>query len=197
MADQLGKLIIISGPSGAGKSTVVSRLICECPLPLKLSISATTRPIRSDDKPGENYIFLEEQQFKAKIEANEFLEYVEVFGRGHWYGTLREQVSTGLQRGNWIILEIDVEGAAKVKQNYPDAVSIFIHPGSIHELERRLRNRATEDEAALQRRLEVAAHEMEAAVVYDHVITNSKVENTVTEICRLLIKLSDTAIENS
>ena len=196
MSEQQGKLIIISGPSGVGKSTVVARLIEQCPLPLKLSVSATTRPARPEDRPGENYIFLSEAEFRQKVANGEFLEYVEVFGRGHWYGTLREPVSSGLKQANWIILEIDVEGAAKVKQNFPDAISIFIHPGSLEELERRLRGRATEKEADLERRLEVASEELEAAIVYDHIVTNHTVDQTVGDICQLLAKESDSPIEN-
>ena len=176
---------------------MVSRLIDQCPLPLKLSISATTRPVRSDDRPGENYIFLSDAEFRKKVDDGEFLEFVEVFGRGHWYGTLRNQVSTGLELGNWIILEIDVEGAAKVKRCYPDSISFFIHPGSMQELELRLRGRATEDETDLARRLEVASHELEAAVVYDHVVTNQNIDQAVAEICQLLVEAMDSPIENS
>jgi guanylate kinase len=190
-----GKLVIISGPSGAGKSTVVKQLIEQCTVPLKLSISATTRPVRGDDKPGKNYIFLSDDEFQQKVKQGEFLEYVEVFGRGHWYGTLSEQVSTGLDAGYWIILEIDVEGAQKAKKHYPDAVSIFIHPGSLDELERRLRGRGTEQEEAIARRLEVASHEMEAAVVYDHTVVNQTIEQTVEDICQLLVQSSDSKIE--
>ena len=194
---QPGKLIVISGPSGAGKSTVVSRLINECPLPLELSVSATTRPARGDDEPGKNYIFLSDKEFQEKVKQGEFLEYVEVFGRGHWYGTLREQVSSGLDAGNWIILEIDVEGAQKAKQAYSESISIFIHPGSLEELERRLRGRGTEHEDAIARRLEVASHELEAAVLYDHIVVNSTIEQTVEDVCQLLIQASDTKIEKS
>ncbi len=193
----MGRLVIISGPSGVGKSTVVSRLIAECGLPLKLSISATTRPIRSDDNPGQNYIFLSEEEFQSRIQAGAFLEYAEVFGRGHWYGTLKDQVTTGLNQGNWIILEIDVDGAQQVKTAYPDVVSIFIHPGSLEELERRLRGRATDDELAITRRLEVASQELDASLAYDHIVTNITVDQTVTDICNLLNQIADTKLSNS
>ena len=106
----LGQLIILSGPSGAGKSTVVRRLLDECDLPLKLSISATTRGPRLGEQDGQQYFFMSDEEFQRCREAGEFLECMEVFGLGHWYGTLREQVTTGLKAGNWVILEIDVQG---------------------------------------------------------------------------------------
>ena len=191
-----GNLIIISGPSGVGKSTVVSNLISECPLPLKLSVSATTRPQRGDDRPGKNYIFLSDEEFQQRIKAGDFLEYAEVFGRGHWYGTLKDQVSTGLEQGDWIILEIDVEGAQSIKNQFSDAISIFIHPGSLEELERRLKGRATDDQQAIQRRLEVARTELDASVAYDHIVTNHSVEQTVADICKILLGASDAQLQN-
>lgn len=189
-----GKLIIISGPSGVGKSTVVSKLIESCSLPLELSISATTRPVRDDDRPGENYIFLDEAEFKRRVKDNEFLEYVEVFGIGHWYGTLRAQVADGLQAGKWIVLEIDVEGAAKVMKNYSDVVSLFIHPGSIEELEKRLRGRGTNDETSIARRLAVAQDELDASSIYQHIVQNKTVEQTVNDICEILKKNADQTV---
>lgn len=189
-----GKLVIISGPSGVGKSTVVSKLIESCSLPLELSISATTRPIRDDDRPGENYIFLGEDEFKQRVEKNEFLEYVEVFGIGHWYGTLRQQVAEGLEAGKWIVLEIDVEGAAKVMRNHTDVVSIFIHPGSIEELERRLRGRGTNDEESIAKRLAVAKDELDASSIYEDIVQNKTVDQTVHDICEILKKSADQAV---
>ncbi len=192
MADTLpGKLVIVSGPSGVGKSTIVKRLIEICPLPLELSISATTRPIRQDDRPGENYVFMKPEEFHKRVKNGEFLECVEVFGRGYWYGTRREQVISGLESGKWIILEIDVEGAAEVLKSYPTAITIFVHAGSIEELEKRLRRRGTEDEQSIKRRIEVAMNELEASSIYEHIVINQSVEQTVREICELLKKNAD------
>lgn len=183
-----GNLVVISGPSGVGKTTVLRELIEKCPLPLQMSVSATTRPIRPGEVEGVNYYYLTDEEFKQRKEAGEFLECVEVFGRGHWYGTLRETVSTGLNQGKWVILEIDVIGATKILENFPDATTIFIHPGSIEELEKRLRGRGTEDETALLRRLEVARGELDMAHIYQYIVNNQTVDQTVEDICQLLVK---------
>lgn len=182
-----GKLVIISGPSGVGKSTIVKQLLQQCELPLELSISATTRPPRADDQPGVNYHFMTAEEFRERVVNEEFLEYVEVFGRGYWYGTLKEQVSTGLNRGKWIILEIDIAGAAKVLQAHPEALTIFIHPGNLSELQRRLEKRGTETPESLARRLEVAQQELSAASNYQNIVTNNTVDQAVTSICQLLL----------
>ena len=183
-----GKLIIISGPSGVGKSTVVKQLIQQCELPLELSVSATTRPRRADDQAGVNYHFLTDEEFQRRAANGDFLEYVEVFGRGYWYGTLKDQVSTGLNSGKWIILEIDIEGAAKVLKLYPDALTIFIHPGNLEQLQRRLEKRGTETPDSLARRLEVAKQELAAASNYQNIVINKTVEQAVKSICQLLLK---------
>lgn len=183
-----GKLVIISGPSGVGKTTVLGQLFKKCTLPLIPSVSATTRPQRPGETEGASYHYQTDEQFQKHRKNDEFLECVEVFGYGHWYGTLREPVTTGLQAGNWIVLEIDVEGAAKVLKFYPDAITIFIHPGSLAELERRLRGRGTETESVLQRRLDVAKRELDASGTYQHIVINESVEQTVDDICQLLIQ---------
>ena len=181
-----GQLVIISGPSGVGKTTVLRLLFENCPLPLVPSVSATTRPHRVGETEGSSYYYLTAEEFQRRRERGDFLECVEVFGRGHWYGTLREPVATSLKKGKWIVLEIDVVGAATVLQYYPESISIFIHPGSLTELERRLRGRGTESETALSRRLEVARNELDASSNYQHIVTNLSVEQTATDICRLL-----------
>jgi guanylate kinase len=184
---QPGRLIIISGPSGAGKSTVVRQLLVDCPLPLQLSISATTRSPRPGEVDGTDYQFISRDEFTALQQRDAFLECKEVFGNGHWYGTLRDQVVTSLNQGKWVILEIDVQGAlAILARDEFDPITLFIHPGSMDELERRLRTRGTESEAAITRRLETAAEEMRYMHRYQYEIINGSVETAVAEICQIL-----------
>jgi guanylate kinase len=186
MSKTEGKLAIISGPSGAGKSTVVKQLLTACPLPLELSISATTRPPRAGEKDGVDYFFLSREEFARRKSADEFLECKEVFGRGDWYGTLRSAVTAGLNAGKWVLLEIDVEGAMSVIAQRPDVTTIFLHPGGLAELERRLRARGTESEESIRRRLEVASHELTFRDRYRHEVINRTVPEAVREICQIL-----------
>jgi len=184
-----GRLVIISGPSGAGKSTVVRRLIQQCDLPLRLSISATTRRPRSGEMDGIDYFFMDQEAFDRCREEDGFLECKEVFGLGYWYGTLREQVASGLSRGHWVILEIDVQGAlAILDQHELQAISIFLHPGGIEELEHRLRNRKTESEEEICARLETACSEMRYMHRYQYEVVNDSVDNAVDEICQKLMQ---------
>ena len=186
MADTRGKLVIISGPSGAGKSTVVRELLDHCPLPLRLSVSATTRSPRPGEEHGVEYHFLTKEEFLHRRAAGEFLEWKEVFGRGDYYGTLESEALNRLRAGEWVILEIDVEGAAAVLEKYPDTITFFIHPGSVEELERRLRFRGTESEASIQRRLEVAGREMACRSRYRYEVINDILERAADEICKIL-----------
>ena len=181
------RLIVVSGPSGAGKTTVMKRVFERRPIPLAQSVSATTRPPRPGECDGQDYFFLSDEEFRRRLAAGEFLEAVEVFGRGHWYGTLQNEVRAGLAAGRWVVLEIDVEGAAKVMRQFPDAVTIFVRPGSEAELERRLRGRGTEAEEALQRRLQRARHELAQAHRYRYVVINDALERAVEEICGILL----------
>lgn len=187
---QTGRLVVISGPSGAGKSTVVRDLLSQCPLPLALSVSATTRQPRPGEVDGVNYFFLSPEEFDRRRAAGEFLECKEVFGRGDWYGTLQSQVASGLAAGKWVLLEIDVEGALAVLAQCPDVLTIFLHSGSLEELERRLRQRNTETEASIRRRLEVARRELSLADRYHHQVINRDVPQAVADICEILSRHS-------
>jgi guanylate kinase len=183
-----GRLLIVSGPSGVGKSTVLRRLMNECPLPLAMSVSATTRLPRAGEKNGVDYHFLSREEFTQKRSNDEFLECQEVFSGGDWYGTLRDEVNAGLARGDWLILEIDVAGARDVLRLYPSAISIFLDPGSLEELEARLRRRNTETEESIQRRLATARHEMQQINLYSHRVINDTLDNAVAKICELLLE---------
>jgi guanylate kinase len=188
-----GKLVIVSGPSGAGKSSVLNRVLGECSLPLRLSVSATTRAPRPNEKDGREYRFLSHEEFERQREADQFLECMEVFGRGDWYGTLAGPVAQGLEAGDWVVLEIDVQGMQSVVERIPEAITVFLHPGSIDELETRLRKRGTEDEENLKRRLEVARKELEYLPRYRYEVINDTMDRAVQEICSILLGESEHA----
>ena len=181
-----GQLVILSGPSGVGKSTVLKKVLERMGNRLNLSVSATTRPPRPEEVDGRDYHFLSPAEFARRQAANDFLECMEVYGRGHWYGTLLEEVRSGLATGEWVVLEIDVAGARQALQHYPEAVTIFIGPTSVAELERRLRGRGTEQEEAIRRRLEVARREVQQSHLYDFQVINETVPQAVDEVCDIL-----------
>jgi len=181
-----GKLIVISGPSGSGKSTVLKRVFDECGLPLTWSVSATTRSPRPGEVEGKDYHFLSQDQFQQRREAGEFLESFEVYGQGHWYGTLASEVAPRLDRGDWVVLEIDVIGTMAVLDRYPDAITIFVRPSSIEELDRRLTARGTETREAIDRRLDVARREMKSIDRYRHEVVNDDVDQAVEQLCDIL-----------
>jgi guanylate kinase len=183
---RLGHLVVVSGPSGAGKTTLLRRLFSDCPLPLVMSVSATTRAPRPGEIDGVDYHFLSREEFARRRQAGEFLECCEVYGRGDWYGTLKSEVTPSLRDGKWVVLEIDVEGTLAVLREHPQALTIFIKPASSDELERRLRDRGTETEAALARRLEVARREMDYIDRYRHQVVNDDLERAVRELCDIL-----------
>jgi guanylate kinase len=155
-------------------------------LPLRLSVSATTRAPRQGEREGEDYYFLSPDEFSRRRQAGEFLECCEVFGRGHWYGTLAAEVLPKLATGLWVILEIDVQGAMAILDRFPQAITIFVQPDSWESLEARLRGRATETEEQIEGRLAVARRELAAAGRYEHQVINQTVAAAVETICRLL-----------
>src|SRR5215211_760172 len=183
------RLIVLSGPSGVGKSTVLRRLVARYPDRLRLSISATTRKPRPSETDGIDYYFLTPEEFARRRQASEFLESCEVFGRGHWYGTLLSEVRPSPDDPKWVILDIDVDGAEKVRDKFPDVPTIFLRPSSEAELERRLRARGTESEEAIARRLEVARRELARANQYKYQVVNDTVDRAVEEIGEILKNL--------
>jgi guanylate kinase len=181
-----GRLVVISGPSGAGKTSVMRLVHQACTVPLARSVSATTRSPRPDEIDGIDYHFLPNGEFAKRRERGDFVECFEVFGQSYWYGTLWTEVTTGLNAGKWVVLEIDVQGALAVTERFSDAITIFIRPNSRQELERRLRGRGTETEEAIQRRLAQADHELAQANRYQYQVINDDMDQAVRDICDIL-----------
>ena len=181
-----GKLVVLSGPSGAGKTTVLRQLLQHAPVPLVFSVSATTRAPRPGEADGVDYHFLSDEEFARRRHRREFLECFQVFGRDHWYGTLLSDVTPSLEAGKWVILDIDVQGGLAVIERYPEATTIFLRPPSLEVLEARLRQRHTETEEAVQRRLSQARQELAVADQYRHQVVNDELDRAVQEICDIL-----------
>lgn len=186
MSKKVGKVIIISGPSGVGKGTLLKRVFAESGLPLVMSVSATTRKPRPGEKDGVHYRFLDAANFENRKNNGEFLECFEVFATGTWYGTLKSDVENVLANGEWAVLEIDVQGAFAVKKIYPDALTVFVEPKSVEVLKERLRGRGTENEEAMNRRLETALKELEYAGQFQFSVINDDLETAVKELTEIL-----------
>ncbi len=172
-------MLIVSGPSGVGKGTVNGMLLAD-EEHWVLSISVTTRSRRPTEIDGREYYFISREEFLRHRDNGDFLEWAEVFG--DYYGTLRIPVEESLDLGFNVLLEIDVQGALQVKENWPDALYVFLAPPSMEELERRLRNRGTEREEQIQRRLKTAEWEMTMRHHFDHIIVNDDVTEAFTEL---------------
>lgn len=179
MSTDRGLLVVLSGPSGVGKGTVHRRLR-ELRDDVVLSVSATTRPPRPGDVDGVEYRFVSDDEFDAMIEAGAFLEHATYAGRR--YGTPRESVEPFLAKGMVVLLDIEVQGAIQIRQRVPEAVLVMLLPPSLRELERRLRNRGTEDEATVQRRLTRAKEEIDTRTSFDVTIVNGDIDRCVEEL---------------
>jgi guanylate kinase len=182
------RIVIVSGPSGAGKTTVMRKVFGHVPIPLVASVSATTRSPRPGEVDGKDYHFLTNDDFQLHRQRGDFLECFEVFGKGHWYGTLWSEVTAGFQDGKWVVLEIDVQGALAVLKRFPAAISIFIRPSSLAELERRMRERGSETEEEIKQRLSRAEEELTFAPQYNYQVINDRIGHAVQEICNILTK---------
>jgi guanylate kinase len=173
------RLFVIAAPSGAGKTTLVKAMVDRNP-ELEFSISYTTREKRVNEVEGKDYFFVDEDKFQALKKKGELLESALVFD--NHYGTSRSQVEQQLANGKHVILEIDWQGARQVRESKPDCVTIFILPPSRHELERRLRDRKTDSEAVIKRRLRDANGDMSHWSEFDYVIINDNLDSAVSEL---------------
>ena len=177
------QIVVLSGPSGSGKSTIVRELLRQSPVKLTLSVSATTRPPRQGEVHGRDYYFLSPDEFKQRRERGEFLEFAEVHSTGNWYGTLRSELDRAKSEQAWALLEIDVQGAKSVLEQYPQAISIFL---TTSDFEQRLRSRGTESEAVIQQRLATAKRELESATMYGHQVLNDDLQTAVQHVVEIL-----------
>ncbi|MBK16879.1 MAG: guanylate kinase [Prochlorococcus sp. SP3034] len=177
------KLIIITGPSGVGKGTVIKEVL-NMNDKFWLSISATTRKARQGEINGEHYYFLSKEEFQEMIKDNLLLEWAEF--AGNYYGTPLESIRKKIENDNKVILEIEVEGARQIKEKFPNSLSIFILPPNIKELENRIRNRATENEASITKRLDRSKFEISCSKNFDFIITNENIEETVKMVYHII-----------
>jgi guanylate kinase len=174
---------VLSSPSGGGKSTIARHLL-EAREDVTFSISATTRAPRTGERDGREYHFLDRATFERRAGAGEFLEWAE-YG-GNLYGTLLAEVQRGLEAGKHVVLDIEVQGARQVRDRFPDSVHVFVLPPSAPQLAARLKDRNTEDQAALRRRLTIAADELLAAREYDFAVVNDDVVEAVAQVAAIL-----------
>lgn len=183
-----GLLIVMSGPSGVGKGTVREKIINDPKLNLFYSISMTTRAMRAGEKDGREYFFVSQDEFDKHIENDDFLEYARFVN--HSYGTPRPEVQKHLDLGENVFLEIEVNGARQVIEKMPDALTIFLMPPSFEELERRIRERCSETEEQIQKRLARAKTEMTLTDNYKYVVINDDLDRTADEIRSIILKES-------
>lgn len=183
-----GILYIVSAPSGSGKSTLVAELMRLVPR-MEFSVSYTTRAPRGSEKDGVAYHFVSRREFEEMIRRDAFLEYAEVFG--NYYGTARRFLQEAAARGSDLLLDIDVQGAAQVKDRKPDAVGIFILPPSRRELEHRLRNRSNSEgkihDEVIERRLQAARREIENSSRYDYILVNDRLEESIDRLTAIVL----------
>lgn len=181
-----GKIIIVSAPSGCGKSTVIKALLERGDLDLRFSISATSRPPRGEERHGVHYYFLTEEEFRRRIERDEFVEYEEVYA-GRFYGTLKSEIDRIVSENHNVILDIDVKGAMNVKRIYgEEALALFIMPPSIDELRRRLEGRGTDAPEVIDERVAKAAYELEFAPRFDATVVNDNLAEAVEAVHQVI-----------
>lgn len=179
MLNRKGLLLVVSGPSGAGKGTICKALL-EKNNEIKLSVSATTRKPRTGEVHGVNYFFIEKEEFTTMIENGEFLEYAKIYD--NFYGTPKASVIECLEKGQDVILEIEMQGAKQIKEVYPEGVFIFVLPPSLEELKSRIVGRGTETQEEIEKRFSCAFEEINQIENYDYFIVNEDVDKSVNDI---------------
>jgi guanylate kinase len=179
-------VLVVTGPSGAGKGTLIHELVERVP-GIEVTVSATTRERRRGEEDGRDYWFLADDDFLARVAGGDFLEHVD-YVSGHRYGTLRSELGRIADNGHVPLLELETEGALRVKHEVPGAVTIFIS-ARVEELERRLRERATESGGEIGKRIELARKQLDQADEFDHVISNDDLERAVAELTALVRRL--------
>jgi len=177
-------VVVVTGPSGAGKGTL-ERVLLERLPDLELAVSATTRPRRASERDGREYWFISEEQFTQRVAAGEFLEWVP-YVSGHRYGTLRSEIDRIQEAGKVPLLDLEIEGALHVRDTVDGAVTVFVDAPTFDELERRLRDRATESSGEIDERLQLAREQQKQAPEFDHVIVNDDVERAAGELERIV-----------
>lgn len=187
-----GLLIVVSAPSGCGKGTILSEVLKDDSF--YYSVSATTRSPRLGEVNGVTYHFITKQDFEERIKSNAMLEYVEYCG--NYYGTPKKEIDEMREQGKNVILEIEVQGAMKVREICPDAVFIFVLPPSVAELERRLKKRATETDDVIAQRVSQARSEIELARKYDYVVVNAALEDAINDF-KTVIKAEELKVSNA
>ena len=178
MVKEPGIIIVISAPSGAGKTSICREFFKTCPN-VRYSVSFTTRPPRTGEKDGEDYSFISREEFRKKIEAQDFVEWTEKFG--YLYGTSKGAVQASLEKGSDILLDIDTVGAKNIKNAFPEGVFVFILPPSMAELKRRLLGRGSETQADLKNRFDKAVDEIREAIWYDYAIVNEDINRAAEQ----------------
>jgi guanylate kinase len=186
LGEKKGEIIAVSAPSGGGKTTIAKKILEHHP-ELIFSVSATTRPKRENETEGKEYYFITEAEFKDKIDKGEFVEWEKFYD--YYYGTFKNHIDDNINESRSVLVEIDVKGALSIKRIYPDSHLVYIMPPSYRELIRRLKNRKTETEKDLNKRIERAKMELSQKDKFDYIVVNENLNKAISETLVLINKI--------